>query len=264
MIHIYYSDTIHRAPPRAPREGRPDWFDYEKGFKNLLDTMDHDVCKLTVLFDGDDSGHYVHKYKSDYNFRLINITEQKNKKLDSNKGKEGFDGWAHGWACWHVLIEIVREEILSGYISDSDIIYRVENDYVHAPGWCDKVLALFSVMSGHYVSLYDCGDKYWTSVYPNLNAQLFLNNFSVDTSTYKKGSHHWRTTPSTTGTYLIKPKILLEDYDMHSTYFHDHDKHLRLKKERGRLVVSPIPGLACHCQLPWLSPCVDWESIINK
>ena len=38
--------------------------------------------------------------------------------------------------------------------ADDDLIYFIENDYIHMEGWVDKVIELFSTFNlPHYVSL---------------------------------------------------------------------------------------------------------------
>ena len=71
-IHIYFRQTSHNkiSPTRVA------WFDYEKSFKNLIDTINWTLCNLTVCFDGsllEYEAHFTKKYQSIYNFRVIFI-----------------------------------------------------------------------------------------------------------------------------------------------------------------------------------------------
>ncbi|MEK6882197.1 MAG: hypothetical protein AABY22_21445, partial [Nanoarchaeota archaeon] len=72
-IYIYYRQTAHNriSPTRVP------WFDYERGFKNLLDTLNSELTSLKVCFDGtaeEYNEHFTKKYQDKYNFQsqLIN------------------------------------------------------------------------------------------------------------------------------------------------------------------------------------------------
>ena len=45
------------------------------------------------------------------------------------------------------------------------ILYFVEDDYLHLPGWLDVLLEGFSIPEADYVTLYDHKDKYF---FPNV------------------------------------------------------------------------------------------------
>ena len=73
--------------------------------------------------------------------------------------------------------------------------------------------------------------------------------------------HHWRTTPSTCGSFIINKKIFEEDYNEHITINGDHDKFIYLAQTKNRHILTPIPGLSTHCMEFLLSPTIDWEKI---
>jgi hypothetical protein len=134
-------------------------------------------------------------------------------------------------------------------IGDNDLVYFLENDYLHAPGWVEKVIDLFSTFSGlSYVSLYDHNDKYFLPMYENLVSKIITTK-----------THHWRTTPSTCGSFIISKQILDEDFDILSTMVGDHNKFLWLNQNRERSVITPIPGLSTHCMVGLMSPTIDWK-----
>jgi hypothetical protein len=225
MIHIFLRQTSHNKI----NSNRPNWFSYEKCFVNLLDTMDQD-CKLNIVFDGDTVNHFTEKYTSKCNdIHLINT--------------------ANGdWDSFFQTTHIVKK--YCGQIKDNEIIYFLENDYLHVPGWSLKIKEIFSLITKHYVTLYDHKDKYFQAMYPNLNSQIIATE-----------THHWRTTPSTCGSFCVTKKIFLKDYDIQSTMKDDHNKCIYLTKERGHAFLSPIPSLSTHCDISLLAPCIDWEKI---
>jgi hypothetical protein len=138
-------------------------------------------------------------------------------------------------------------------IGDNDLIYFLENDYLHVEGWVEKILDLFSIYNNlNYVSLYDHRDKYFDPTYDNLVSKIFTSN-----------NHHWRTTPSTCGSYIISKNIFLEDEDINTSGPGDHYKFLHLNEIRDRFVLTPIPGLSTHCMDGLLSPTINWEKINN-
>jgi glycosyltransferase involved in cell wall biosynthesis len=130
------------------------------------------------------------------------------------------------------------------------IVYFLEDDYLHRPGWVDVLFEGFS-LGADYVTLYDHRDKY--TMYPKLRSQIFATP-----------SCHWRTTPSTTNTYAMRFSTLLEDFLIHRRFSlarnitADHDKFCFLGK-KGRVLISSMPGFSTHADPEFVSPCIDWE-----
>ena len=138
-------------------------------------------------------------------------------------------------------------------IEDGDLIYFLENDYLHIEGWLPKIFELFSTYNGlDYVSLYDHNDKYFLPIYNNLVSKIITTN-----------THHWRTTPSTCGSFILSKEKFIEDFDILSTMEGDHNKFLWLNQYRNRSVITPIPGLSTHVMNDLLSPTINWEQLNN-
>lgn len=225
-IKIFYR---HYNIEKIDGKGRPKWFDYEKCFQNLLYTLTSDT-ELYVMFDGNFNNNFISKYKDHYTLH----------EFKAGNDVESF---------FQTHYYIKRQNI-----KNDDLIYVLENDYLHFPGWVNKVKELFSIYSNlNYVSLYDHNDKYFLPMYDNLVSKIFTTP-----------THHWRTTPSTCGSYITNKKIFDEDFDIHTTIQGDHNKFLQLNNERNRFVTTPIPGLSTHCMEGLLSPTIDWEKINDE
>ena len=116
------------------------------------------------------------------------------------------------------------------------ILYFVEDDYLHLPGWLDVLLEGFSIPEADYVTLYDHKDKYFFPMYKELKSRLFATR-----------SCHFRETPSTTQTFATRFKTLLRDLPIHQKYSEgrdisqDHEKFLELGRQ-GATLISSIPG----------------------
>lgn len=225
-IHIFYR---HYNVEGSDFRNRPEWFDFEKCFFNLLDTIQGKEVDLHVIMDGDYSANFIRKYADRYILHPISAGSDK---------LSFFSTW-----------QIARNTL----IDDGDLLYFLENDYLHTHDWVQRVQNLFLSCGGlQYVSLYDHGDKYFHPMYRNLMSRIFV---SVD--------HHWRTTPSTCGSFIIPKKIFEEDFVEHTTIEGDHNKFLFLNSSKGRFVVTPMPGLSTHCLNTVMSPNVDWFEINN-
>jgi hypothetical protein len=229
-IHIFYS---HYNVTGTDNKGRPNWFDYEKCFVNLLNTIKGKTnIKLHVMMDGKIEDNWISKYKEHYIY-----TEFKGGSMEP-------------------VALAVYGTIKDYQCDENDLIYILENDYLHVEGWSDKIIELFHTYSSlNYVSLYDHNDKYFLQAYDDLASKIVTTN-----------SHHWRTTPSTCGSYIVTKKIINEDYDDQTgitTPIGDHHKWLYLNDSKGRFILSSIPGLSTHCMDGLLSPTINWEKINN-
>jgi len=207
---------------------RPDWFDREKCFDVI---HRESPGSLTVIFDGDPGTHFVSK-------RGVPII---NAHLGSDSKSFSF----------------MLDHVKSLDLSPEEIVYFVEDDYLHKPGF-SKILEQGFQTGADYVTLYDHGDKYQPGYF-----QMHAPGFPLQMVTTE--STHWRTTPSTTNTYAMKFKTLLTDFDIHKKSCSgpgittdDHNKFLELWK-RGRSLISCVPGYSTHCDYAGISPCVRWE-----
>jgi hypothetical protein len=230
-IHIFY--THYNVEGRGNKY-RPYFFDYETCFKNLLVTIkDKPHVKLNVIMDGKIEFNWINKYKEYYTAHEV----------------EGGDMVKAGHAMFNLLKSI------KDTIGNNDIIYILENDYLHVNNWVDKVTELFTTFNNlNYITLYDHNDKYtWMHLYEDLVSKIFVTN-----------THHWRTIPNTCGSYLCPKSIFFEDVDDQIREVGDANKWLWLEQNKGRFMLSALPGLSTHCMETLLSPTIDWEKINNE
>ncbi|MCB1712719.1 MAG: glycosyltransferase, partial [Candidatus Riesia sp.] len=140
--------------------------------------------------------------------------------------------------------------------SENEIIYFVEDDYIHAHN--STAILLEGLEISNYVSLYDHPDKYG-SIY----------NYAEDTITYVSKSVHWRRTISTPMTFACHVKTLVRDKEIileslknrtmtwSSKMFKDLAAHYNEKQ-----VMTPMPSYATHGMTMWVAPLRDWEQVM--
>ncbi len=145
---------------------------------------------------------------------------------------------------------MVREDA----VADDDIVFVCENDYLHVDRWLEKVVELFeSSIRFDYVSLYDHADYYEQvdkpiyPVYRGLRSEIFVTQ-----------THHWRVAPSTCGTFLVQKRVFVEDLEAWSSRLSDFYVFTYLRLLKGRVLVSPVPGLSTHCMTGLLAPTIEW------
>jgi len=224
--HCNFSSNSEHKP-------RPEWFDREKIFDSFINTLDERV-EYTAFHDcgnGDIKDHFLNK-------------------KDINK--ISLYGGNDAQSFLNLLNYIIKQDY-----DEDDIIYFVEDDYLHRENWCEVLIEAFSLPT-QYVSLYDHLDKYIDSGYDNLESKVFFTD-----------SCHWRTVPSTCNTYAGKMGQLKQDMVIHKHFSAaspdgismDHAKFVELGRH-GRRLITPMPGYSTHCDLLH-SPTIDWEKYIN-
>lgn len=222
----------------ANKNNRPKYFSREGCFNNLLNTSDSNT-ELTVCFDGNlsECDHFLNKniYKNKFN-------------LFQKKG--GNDG-----VSFLNMIEYVNTLTFD----DNDIIYFLEDDYFHNIGWTNILREGFESIAVDYITLYDHNDKYWYPMYEQLMSKVLCTK-----------NAHWKSIPNTTNTYACLAKTFKRDYHIHKMYCdlnkgytRDFDKFNHLTNE-GKPLISSIPGYSTHCEMEYMSPVIDWETVFNK
>ncbi len=155
---------------------------------------------------------------------------------------------------------------------ENDLIYFVEDDYVHTR---DAILKLTEcdeeIGRASYITLYDHPVRY-------------LRNFSggvdiphYDSQIYKSSKHEWRPQESTCMTFAARVKVLRKDFDLFKQNVVGMDKpkdrelfrHLQglsgyERNSNKHLLIGPLPSLATHCHMPWLAPRVKWSEVIER
>jgi hypothetical protein len=225
--HCNFSSNSHNKP-------RPDWFDREKIFDSLVSSLDERV--EYIAFHDSGNGEIENHFLS---------------KRDVNK--ISMKGGNDAQSFLNLLNYVIKQDY-----NDEDIIYFLEDDYLHKPGWIDILFEGFEYIVADYFTLYDHPNKYYPGMWDKLPSYLMLSP-----------SAHWRTTVSTTNTYACKFKTLKQHFDIHVQYCDliekwtkDHDKFTHLWNI-GSNLISCIPGYSTHVEGEMFSPITDWENIIN-
>jgi glycosyltransferase involved in cell wall biosynthesis len=154
---------------------------------------------------------------------------------------------------------IVLQDALK--LSDNEIVYFVEDDYLHLPN--SREVLLEGLERAHYVTLYDHVDKYIPAI---MGGNHFIGDDGAEeTRVFLTKSSHWKLTNSTTMTFAATVDVLKEDAPIwlsytSGTYPRDFDCFIDLRN-RGRTLASPIPSLSTHCEPRWAAPLIKWEDV---
>jgi hypothetical protein len=229
--HCYYS-KLQELPDRT----RPSWFNKIKVFENFKNTLNPNLINYTIVYDefyGSIDKTFLAKEK---NVEIIKCGNECDSFLKT--------------------LEIIQ----SRNLSDDTIVYLLEDDYLHRPGWSEVMLEGFEINS-HYLTLYDFDffiAKGWL-------CEIFTTP-----------SSHWRAVPATTNTFACKYKTLIEDIEIQKeysiygiremdeySYSRDYNKFWELQKQE-RYLISPMPGWSTHCDENHISPIIDWKKVVNE
>jgi hypothetical protein len=230
LRHCYYS-KIQELPDRI----RPSWFNKIKVFENFKNTLNPDLVNYTIVYDefyGSIDKTFLSQEK---NVEVIKCGSETDSFLQT--------------------LDIIQ----SRNFDDDTIVYLLEDDYLHRPGWSEIMLEGFEINS-HYLTLYD---------FDFFIAKGYLCEI------FTTPSSHWRAVPATTNTFACKYKTLIEDLETHQKHsingvkeeegFHfskDYDKFWELQKQE-RYLISPMPGWSTHCDENHISPIIDWKKVMN-
>lgn len=241
-LNIFYRHVHIRADrlSRDPNKSRPTWFSHETCFLNLIKTIKLDPLgervKITIVYDGS-----VEDLKDDFILKYCFNDPQIHLQLI--KGGSDLNSFL-------ITTQLAQESTEF----DTDLIYFLENDYLHKFGWISNVFELYqSSCEFDYLSLYDHNDKYIYDIYKDLVSKIIVTN-----------THHWRTAPSTCATFLLSKTKLNRDYDVLTSGLTDYYFFNKLVSERKRILLTPVPGLATHSMEGYLSPAVNWEDIARE
>jgi hypothetical protein len=209
--------------------GRPEWFSKEAAFRSVFLHKD-ERTNITVLFDGELSDeHWIRSYP-------VPVVPFRGGNGDSS-----------------ILFQL--RYILQQPWSDDTIVYVLEDDYVHRPGWTALLREglgpiTHPTLSFDYVTLYDHRDKYeWAELYRDLTSKIGVTQ-----------SIHWRTVPSTTNTFACLAWTLRTDRQLFEFFKNQDNEKFKTLTRLGRTVASCIPGWSTHAHTGCVAPCIDWDA----
>ena len=143
-----------------------------------------------------------------------------------------------------------------------DLIYFLEDDYLHLSGAKDKLLSAAKCNYADYLTLYDHPDKY-----SNDSPNPFVLSGGEKTKLYWCDSHHWKLTNSTTMTFAAFADTLRQDKETfyrwtETNHPFDFQMFIELKLFGKRKLINAVPSLSTHGETAYLAKGIDWEKQI--
>jgi len=203
-----------------------------------------------------------HFKQEDFLLIMDNVSDNLKSEIERvYGGKAHLVQVGHGAGTFNIALDhaIGKTGILS--VSDDEIIYFLEDDYLHKEG-SQRIIEDGFELGMDYVTLYDHPDKYLN---PIEGGNPYCEGRAEFTRVYLGNNSHFKLTNSSTMTFAAKVKTLKEDEGVmrswtNGTHPHDFQMFQEINK-KGRRLVSPLPGYSTHGETRWLTPLINWENI---
>lgn len=192
--------------------------------------------------------------KSRWHIIADNVGEETKTLIEQEGKKVEYVSVGHGAGTFNKALDYALT------LDDEEIVYFLENDYLHKPEAELILESAFRLYLGiEYVTLYDHLDKYLD---PSQGGNPYCYGKAENTRVFLGEYCHWKITNSTTMTFATKVRTLKEDEAILrkwtlDTHPHDFQMFLELR-DKGRQLISPIPGYSTHGEAKWLSPLTNW------
>lgn len=229
---IYY-----RISDAGYKKIKPDYINNENCLKNALEVFPWTEYDWSIIADNisEETNNMIQKYIPRNYINYVSV--------------------GHGAGTFNLALD----EALKS--SDNEIVYFLENDYLHKLG-SDKILQEGFDLGASFVSLYDHPDKY---VDPVHGGNPYCVGGAEDTRVYLTNSCHWKLTNSTTMTFAAKVSTLKRTEPVLRKWTsgsHPDDFKMFLElREAGESLITPIPGYSTHGETYYLSPLTNWSAI---
>lgn len=259
---------VYRISSGGYKKEKPDYITKESCFMNMLRellvlSMDTVPCQLFIVADRCNADLLKFIKSSCHSLKLPSRVPIKLIETDIGHGAGSF-------------VVGVRTVVSEKSLTDNDVVYFLEDDYLHVPKAFAKIFEIVESNRSAYATGYDHPDKY--GVFDAASSSFKSANPFVDptsgsemaTEVIYHNGHHWKRTHSTTMTFATKIKTLKADFDDAIGPFvsgsHPDDFHMwnAIELVQKHKLVSPIPSLSTHGETKWLAHGIDWSAIGTK
>ena len=227
---------IYRISDAGYNKVKPDYINNESCLANAVKTFDSENFIVIADNISEETFLMICKYVKSKQITKVSV--------------------GHGAGTFNLALNFALEKL-----EDNEIVYFLENDYLHKPD-SQKILEEGFSLGASFVSLYDHPDKYMDPIY---GGNPYCGGGAEDTRVYLTDNCHWKVTNSTTMTFAAKVSTLKRTertLRKHTSETHPNDFQMFLElRQNNELLITSIPGYSTHGETAWLTPLTDWSKI---
>ena len=234
---------IYRISDAGYNKVKPDYINNERCLKNFCNVFFDHIYDINILADNCSDGtlDMIKKYIDPINIEKVSI--------------------GHGAGTFNLALDMALKW------EDDEIVYFVENDYVHFPNSAQMLEEGFK-LGAPYVTLYLHPDKFMTPLQGG-NPEVD-NDGGYTTKIFRGETQLFGMFNSTTMTFAAKVKTLKEDEYILRKYTsgtHPNDFPMFLElRDNGKALLCPLNTFSTHGETQWLAPLykVKQENLVEE
>jgi hypothetical protein len=242
----HYREDLYNHRSRDPQKKRPEWFSNSLCLTSLLVAIkacpSKNKIRLLIWYDGTEED-----FATDPVIHLL-TTQKENLNIAYHRHPYGSKGDNSGERqSFPVLLKYLTEQV------DDELVYLVENDYLHRPAAISALLEAFAeINDADYVNLADHRDYYHLPIHKNYHLSLHYSSNFI-----------FKNCATSTGTFAARRTTLARDLPV-ILHEPDYTFFTRLTGIHGRKLYTSIPGQAAHCMNNLLPPGVNWDRVATE
>jgi hypothetical protein len=232
---------IYRISDSGYNKIKPDYITNENCLKNFVYVFGNQNLQVIADNCSKETLQMITKYVHPHNITTVSV--------------------GHGAGTFNLALDIALTW------DNDDIVYFVENDYIHLPGSPEIIEEGFK-LGASYISLYLHPDKF---ISPQLGGNPEVDyDGGYMTKIYRGDTQLFAMFNSTTMTFAAKVKTLKEDESIlrkwtSGTYPNDFQMFLELR-DTGKALLCPLNTFSTHGETNWLAPLykIKQENLIEE
>ena len=234
---------IYRISDAGYNKVKPDYINNENCLKNFCNIFFDHIYDIHIIADNcsESTINMIKRYIDPINIEQVSV--------------------GHGAGTFNLALDKALKW------SDDEIVYFVENDYIHLPG-SPQILKEGFNLGAPYMTLYLHPDKF-ISPFQGGNPEVDSDG-GYPTKVYRGETQLFGMFNSTTMTFAAKVKTLKEDENIlrkHTSGTHPNDFQMFLElREKGSILLCPLNTFSTHGETTWLAPLykVTPENLIEE
>lgn len=234
---------IYRISDAGYNKIKPDYINNENCLKNTLQVFPYNKYDWSIIADNisEETNDMIQKYISRDHILYVSI--------------------GHGAGTFNLALDEALQS------SDDEIIYFIENDYIHLPG-SPEILEEGFELGASYVALYLHPDKF-IPPFKGGNPEVDYDGGYM-TKIYRGKTQLFGIFNSTTMTFAAKAKTLKEDESILRKWTsekHPNDFQMFLElRDNGKALLCPLNTYSTHGETNWLAPLykVKQENLVEE